>query len=230
MSKLLVEEKKIVIPGQELAEGMDFLPGENVFRDGNKLVSMKLGLVDVNGRLIKVISFCGSYVPTRNDVIIGKVVSIGPSGWRVDIGYAFEAGLGLKEGSSDYIERGADLSKYFDIGDYIVCQVVNVAGAKLIDLSMNGPGLKKLGSGRLFNVNPAKVPRIIGKQGSMITIIKEATKCRISVGKNGWIWLSGENLKDELVGVEAIKKVEAESHISGLTDRIKDFLEKKSGK
>ena len=231
MSKLLVEERQIVVPGQELAEGMDYLPGEDVFRDGDKLFAMKLGLFNLSGRLVKVTALCGSYLPNGGDLVIGKVVSVGLNGWRVDIGWAFEANLNLKDASSDYIDRGADLTKYFDTGEYILTQITNVSGSKIVDLTMKGPGLRKLGPGRIFKVGSSKVPRIIGKQGSMISMIKETTNCKISVGQNGFIWLIGDNLPDEILAVNAIRKVEEESHIQGLTEKIKEYLESnKNGK
>jgi len=74
-----------------------------------------------------------------------------------------------------------------------------------------------------IKVNPFKVPRIIGKQGSMVTIIKQATNCQVVVGQNGLIWLEGTP-QDEVKAVSAIKKIEKESHMPGLTERIKKFL------
>src|SRR3989344_4672937 len=153
MSKLLVEERQIVVPGQILAEGMDYLPGDDVFRDKDVLVAQVLGVVGVNGRLIRITALAGTYLPKAGDIVIGKVVSVGFSGWRGDIGWGFEANLGLKDASSDFIDKGSDLTKYFAPDDYIMTQIVNVSGSKLIDLSMKGPGLRKLGSGRLLNVN-----------------------------------------------------------------------------
>ncbi|HIH39109.1 TPA: RNA-binding protein, partial [Candidatus Woesearchaeota archaeon] len=47
---------------------------------------------------------------------------------------------------------------------------------------------------------------------------------------NGWVWLNSEDAKMELIAIETIKKIEAEATQSGLTDRIKEFLEKKTGK
>ena len=44
MSKLLVTEKEIVVPGQELAEGMDYLPGVDVFREKDKLMKKEVYL------------------------------------------------------------------------------------------------------------------------------------------------------------------------------------------
>ncbi len=227
MGTLLIEDKAIVVPGEELAEGMDFLPGTDVLRDGEKLISTKVGLVNVSGRLVKIIPLAGKYLPKRDDIVLGKVAAMGFSGWRVDIDWAFEANLALRDGSTEFIEKTADLSQYYNYGDWIVCQITAVAGAgKLIDLTMKGPGLRKLGPGRILRVTPSKVPRIIGKQGSMITMIKESTDCKISVGQNGLVWLSGEDPKKELIAVRAIEKIEAESHVSGLTDRIKEFLDR----
>ena len=92
---------------------------------------------------------------------------------------------------------------------------------------MKGPGLKKLKGGRLIDVTSSKVPRIIGREGSMITMIKDSTKCRITVGQNGKVWISGNNVQDETKAVEAIMMVENESHSEGLTDKVKAFLEGK---
>jgi len=226
MTALLVEDKAIVVPGEELAEGMDYLPGSDVIRDGDKLISTKVGMVSIQNHLIKIIPLAGKYMPKRNDIVLGKVVGMGFSGWRVDIDWAFEANLALRDASSDFIEKTADLAQYYDYEDWIVCQITSVsASGKLIDLSMKGPGLRKLGPGRMIHVTPSKVPRIIGKLGSMISMIKEATGTKISVGQNGLVWVSGEDASKELLAVHAIQKIEAESHISGLTDRIKAFLE-----
>ena len=60
-------------------------------------------------------------------------------------------------------------------------------------------------------------------------MIKEYTNCRLLVGQNGFIWLSGNNIEDELLAIKVIKKIEDESHISGLTDRIKEYLEGEVG-
>ena len=37
MSELLVKEKSIVIPGEELAKGIDFLPSYGTYREGDKI-------------------------------------------------------------------------------------------------------------------------------------------------------------------------------------------------
>lgn len=225
---LLVEEKKIVIPGEELAVGIDYLPALGTYREEDKIYSAQLGMVNFSGRLIKVISLSGRYIPKVGDTVIGNIANIGFNGWMVDIGYAYEAALSLKEATSDFIERGSDLTKYFDFGETIVANVINVTKSKMIDLSMKGPGLRKLKGGKIMEVTSSKVPRIIGKQGSMISLIKNATNCKIIVGQNGLIWISGEDLNKEMIAASAILKIEQEAHISGLTDKISEFLQQEA--
>ncbi|MBI2546031.1 RNA-binding protein [Candidatus Woesearchaeota archaeon] len=223
-SKLLIQDKEIAVPGEILAEGMDFVPGPGTYRIGETIVASRLGLVQVDGRALKLIPMSGKYMPKRDDTIIGQVVDILFSGWRVDINSAYPGMLNIKDATSDFVSKGADLTQYYTFGDYIVTKITNVTSQKLVDLSMRGPGLKKLKGGRIISVNPSKVPRIIGKQGSMVSLIKEATYSRITVGQNGLIWIDGEP-ENELVAIEAIRKIENEAHLAGLTEKVKEFLD-----
>ena len=224
MSELIVKDKDIVIPGQLLATGMDYLPASGTFRDADKIVSNLIGIASINGRLIKIIPLTGPYVPRRDDVVIGKVVDIGFSGWRIDIGWAYEANLSVKDAVQEFVERGSDLTQFYNYGDYVMSRITNVAGSKIIDLGMRGPGLRKLTDGRIIKIIPAKVPRLIGKQGSMITMIKENTNSKILVGQNGLVWLSGVTPEDELKAIEAIKIIDEQSQSDGLTQKIEKFL------
>jgi|SRR3989338_838768 len=229
MSKLLAKEKDIVVPGEILAEGMDNLPGYGTYRVNDNILAGRLGLVSIEGRAIKLIPLSGRYIPQKFDTIIGKVDDITLFGWRINTNSAYSAVLPMKDATSEYIEKGADLTKYYDLGDYVVCKIVNVTSQKLVDVAMRGPGLKKLQGGRIIEVNANKVPRIIGKAGSMVSMIKEATNCQIVVGQNGLVWIDGEP-EMELITVNTIRKIEEGSHLTGLTDKIKEYLEKETGK
>jgi len=226
MTNILVKDKEIVVPGETLAKGMDVLPGKGTYRKGEDIIAGRFGLVHADGRAIKLIQLSGRYIPKTDDTIIVKVTDVTFSGWMLNTNSAYTAMLSMKEGSSDYIAKGSDLTQYYSVGDYIVCQIINVTSQKLIDVTAKGPGLRKLKGGRALKVNANKVPRIIGKQGSMVTMIKDATGCRITVGQNGIIWIEGEPEK-ELIAVDVIKKIENEAHLAGLTDRIKEYLSRK---
>ena len=58
----------------------------------------------------------------------------------------------------------------------------------------------------------------------MVEMIKELTGTQIVVGQNGIVWVKGEN---ESIAAEAILLIEQKSHVQGLTDQIKEILEKK---
>lgn len=221
--QIVVKDKDIVVPGEIIAKGMSFLPGNGAYREQDNVVAKRLGMVSIEGKVIKLIPLTGTYSPKLKDRIVGRVIDVLMQGWRMDINCPYSAVLSLKDGTSEFIPRGADLTQYFGLGDYMVCQIVNVTSQKLIDVSMRGPGLRKLKGGRILQISPQKVPRVIGKDGSMVSMIKEATGCDIVVGQNGVIWFSGEP-EGEVLAVKAFKKIEEDAHLSGLTDKIAALL------
>ncbi|MDD5181984.1 MAG: exosome complex RNA-binding protein Rrp4 [Candidatus Nanoarchaeia archaeon] len=228
MGNLVVNEKNIVIPGEEIANGMDFLPSFGTYRDGESIIANRLGLVSVRNRVIKVIALNGVYMPQMEDLIIGIVKDVGFSGWTIDIGSVTYANLPVGEAVRDKVELlKSDISKFYEIGDIIITKVMNVTKSRIVQLSMRDHGLRKLQGGIIVKVVPQKIPRIIGKQGSMVGMIKEYTKCDISVGQNGFIWICGPADKMNITK-RAIKLIEEKSHISGLTDKVKEFLESES--
>ncbi len=228
VDKMLIKDKEIVVPGDKIASGMGFLPGRGTFRKNSDILAEKLGILNVDGNVMKIVSLSGVYLPKVNDRVIAKVIDVLMSGWRFDLNSAYSAVLSMKEATSEFIQKGADLTKYFQINDIVVCKITNVTSQKLIDVTMSGPGLRKLRGGRLIKVNTNKVPRIIGKEGSMVSMIKNATGCNIIVGQNGLVWIDGEPDK-EVITVKAVKMVESEAHTAGLTDKVAAFLEKETG-
>lgn len=224
MGELLVKEKQVVVPGQVLAKGMDYLPSQGTYRLGEDVIVNRLGVLSVEGKVLKTTPLAGRYIPKKDDVIIGKIIDILMSGWRLDLNSPYSAMLPLKDASFDYIAKGADLSKYFALEDFVVVKVTSVTSQNLVDVSAKGPGLRRLKGGRITKINCKKVPRVIGRNGSMVSMIKDATNCKIIVGQNGIIWLEGQP-EMEVIAVKAIKMIEENAHISGLTEKISKFLE-----
>ncbi len=227
--EIKIKDKDIVVPGEVLAVGKQFIGSKGTYREEDKIIASRLGVISIERDLIKLIPVSGRYIPKVNDKVIGRVIDLFLSGWQLDINSPYTANLSLKEATSEFVQKGADLRRYFEIGDNVVVGIFNVTSQKLVDVTTRSPGLKKLIGGRIIYVNPFKVPRIIGKEGSMVTLIKQMTGCNIVVGQNGVVWIDGEP-EGELLAVEAIRKVEEESHLSELTDRVSKFLEKKTEK
>lgn len=227
MGELKVKDREIVVPGEILAVGMDYLPSGAAFREKENIIASQVGLVNITGRLVKLVPLSGAYIPKKGDTIIGTVTNVSVSSWTVDLGDPYLAMLPMREATSEYIDRGTDLSQYYKYGDLIVAKIINVTKSKLIDLTMKGLGLRKLVGGCVIDVSSSKVPRIIGKEGSMVSLIKEKTDTKMIVGQNGKVWIYGLDPKNVLKAIEAVKYIEENVHIEGLTEKIKKLLEKK---
>jgi len=214
-------ERKVVLPGDRIVESMDYLPGRNCYRDGNSIYSKRLGIIYYRGRVIDVVPLSGKYMPDAGDMVIGTILEVQYSGWSVDVNSPYRAFMPLS-GVRGFIEPSrTDLSKIYAVGDMIYAEVMEVTPMKDIKISMKGMSTRKFESGRVIKISPVKVPRVIGKQGSMINMIKDKTGCRISVGQNGVIWMQGER---ENLAAKAILEIEKNSQISGLTDHIAKLL------
>ena len=218
------KERKIVVPGEIVAHGFQFLPGDGTRREGPDILAMKFGLLEKNDRLVKIIPLSGAYLPRVGNTVIGRITDMNFNGWFVDILSPQEAFLPVSECFARI--NKADLAEVFDIGDMIVAKVKSIK-SRNIDLTMRDHGLHKLSDGMIVKVNSSRVPRIIGREGSMVKIIKDETNCNITIGQNGVIWIKGNDIDDELLAKEAIEFIVEKPFIEGLTDTIKEFLVKK---
>ena len=215
-------KRKIVVPGEVIVEGEDFLPGEGTRREGTSIVASKFGLAEEAGRVVKLIPIFGAFVPRRSNVVIGRISDITYSGWIVDIDSATAAFLSIEE-SPRFINRN-EMDQYLAIGDIISAKIWTVKG-KGIDLTLKGKGLGKLEGGFIFKIIPSRVPRVIGREGSMVNLIKEKTGCNITVGQNGWIWIKGQSIDSEIKARKAVEFVADKVHVSGLTEKVEQWFE-----
>jgi exosome complex component RRP4 len=219
--------RKIVIPGEVIEKGNDYLPGEGTEKRGEEIVAIKFGLAEEFNKLIKVIPLSGCYRPRRGNIVIGKVENITFNGWVIDLGVANSAFLPVSE-VPKYVNKN-DLEEVLDFGEMVVAQIFEI-NRRGIDLTIRSRGLGRLDEGIIIRVNPNRVPRIIGKEGSMISLIKDKTGCKITVGQNGLIWINGDKVEDELFAKKAIVHVAENSFISGLTEEMNKWFEKGKGK
>jgi exosome complex component RRP4 len=212
-------DKKLVIPGEFLSDDVN-LADEGTYVEDGKVFSSVFGVASLKNR-IRVVPLSGKYIPRPGDLIIGIVTEVSFSNWIVDTRSPYEGLLHI----SEFPRRieSADMSKYLTVGDSIMALVNDVDANMKVELTLNDQRSRQIKEGRIIEVTPSKVPRLIGKSGSMIAMLKNETKCNIFIGQNGRIWLTGRD-KDLDLAVKAISKIERESHTSGLTDRIIKFL------
>ena len=218
------EKKQLVIPGDLLAEG-EYIAGDNTYKEDNRIYAARIGLANCTHKKVSIVALKAFYFPKVGDIIIGTVKEVGFSGWTVNINSPYISLLR----ASDVLNRSFkpqndELSQVLTAGDLIVAKIASFDRYHDPQLTVGEPGLGKITRGQILNITPTKIPRVIGRQGSMINNIKKATNCQIILGKNGVILVTGKDPKDEELAIAAINKIEKESHTSGLTDRITKFL------
>src|SRR3989344_5569850 len=217
-----MSERKLVIPGDFLGDGR---AGNGAYEEEGKAFAGCEGLAEEKNGLFFVIPLSGIYDPKRSDGVIGKIQDVIFSKWIVDINSPYEAVLSLADATDEFIDlTKTDMTKYFNFGDLIFAEISSVSNTKNVQLSMRNRKCRKLRGGRLLKVVPAKVPRIIGKAGSMVEMIKQMTNTQIVVGQNGIVWIKGDH---EDIAADIVTLIEKKSHVHGLTEHVKAVLEEK---
>ena len=213
--------REIVIPG-DLLDASGLKAGSGAYAEDGKVFAAQLGIKSVKSNFVNVIPLGGRYIPATGDSVIGKVIDIGPSNWLIDINSPYPAPLHVNE-VPWRVEFG-DTSKYLNVGDTLLAKVLMVDETKRVQVTMKEQGLRKLSGGQVIDISYSKVPRVIGKGGSMIQLIKSHTNCRIFIGQNGRIWLDGE-IESMVTAIHAIRMIEEGAQESRLTEKVKEYLE-----
>ena len=216
--------REIVIPGDVLGNADEYKAGENAYELNGKIRANVIGTKTYTNDAVGVTVMGGFYMPVTGDTVIGIINDVGPSNWMLDINAPYPAPLHVSEVPWK-VEFG-DTSRFLTVGDVVLLKILMVDESKKIQVTMKDSGLRKIEGGQLVEISYSKISRVIGKSGSMIQMLKNMTDCRIFVGQNGRIWIDGDGENVD-VAAEAIRIIERESRSANLTDRVREFIEKR---
>lgn len=221
------EQQDIVVPGQLLAEG-DYRHGDGAYKEQEKIFAAVIGLVKMKGKTIYVVPLQGQYFPKIRDIVIGKIVEITLNGWLADISCPYPAMLPVMHALSrrDAEQAKDNLRRFYDVGESVVAEIIAADRTRDPLITTRGRGLGKIRGGVLIKIIPTRVPRLIGRKGSMINMLKAELHVDIVVGQNGVVWIKGDTDRTQ-VAIVAIHQIEREAHTSGLTDRVRDTITSK---
>jgi len=213
-------ERILVLPGEELpAHGLK--PGPGTYRTGGKVYASVLGLLSTHPPVVQVIPLSGRYIPKPRDLVIGTVTDVQGTFWLLDIGAPRWAPLHMT-GTPWKVDIG-DTERFLHVGDAVAVEVENLDPTGRIGVTMMGDNLGKLEGGTIVHVSPARIPRVVGRGGSMIQMITRHTGAQIVVGQNGRIWVNGS--PDAIRRVAAVLRlIDENGHRSGLTERVESYL------
>ena len=213
-----------VLPGDVISNGSSSLK-QNVILEGDKLVSTTIGFTENNDGAVDVIALTGLYTSEVDDLVIGKIVSHNSLSWEVDINSSYRAMLPASDiFGKDYSPSRDDLSLKLIIGDIVLARIVNSDSRRPL-ITINGQNLGKIDDGELIKISPAKVPRLIGKHGSMIKSIEESTGASITIGQNGWVIFKSDNPISLKNAIASIKMADLILHDDNLEEKIQNMLD-----
>jgi exosome complex component RRP4 len=220
-------KRKYVIPGDLITTG-PYRPEQNVILDGNKIISTTIGITEIYDDSVKVIPLTGKYIPKINDLVIGKVISHTSLSWELDINSCYVGFLPAQDVfGRDFSAHADELSSKLKSGDLVAARIANFDRTRDPLVTIADRDLGKIDSGDLVKISPSKVPRLIGKRGTMIQTIEVATNAAITIGQNGWVVVSCDAPEGLLMAKKAIQMVDEKAHVANLTDQVKDMLESK---
>jgi exosome complex component RRP4 len=215
------EPKVLVLPGDEIPD-RGLQPGFGTYRVGKRLYASVMGYATWREPFVRIVPFAGRYVPKPHDVIVGIVQDVQKTFYLLDIGASRWAPLHTS--GTPWEPGPGELDQYLRIGDAVLVAVENLDATGKIGVTMKGNDLGKLSGGAIATISPAKIPRVIGKGGSMIHTITRLTGTRVAVGQNGRIWVEGPAEGIQRVR-ECLRMIEEEGQRTGLTERIEGFLQ-----
>ena len=221
----LYENRDLVVPGDVLFEGR-IRTGDNTFQSKGNVCATRIGLVNYGRGMVSVIALEAGFNPLTGDLVIGQVKDIALGKWLVDIDSAVVANLNVPDAIDAPFNPEIDMTRILDIGDTVIAKIVDMDRRRTPILSILGRDLGKVNDGFILRLTPSKIPRLIGKKGSMVNMILKETGCRMVIGQNGRILIHGRTREQEEMAVSVIKKIEREAHISGLTNRVQEYLKK----
>lgn len=217
---IYVKNYEIATPGDVLSDEGN--GGNGTYLEGKKVFSKYFGMVQVNERGVNVSPMTGVYEPREGDDVIGQITDVSSKYWVVDIDAPYYTRLDARD--VNFRTEIDELDQYLKIGDLIFARVFRIYSNKAADISMRGTKYFKLPTKMIAKIDPMKLPRLIGKEGAMINLIKQETGCDIIIGQNGLIWVEGEESK-KVVALSAIKLVEQEYHNPDLQQKVKELFE-----
>ena len=218
-------KRKYVIPGDVVTTG-PFRPEQNVILDGNKIISTTIGISEIYDDSVRVIPLTGKYIPKINDLVIGKVISHTSLSWELDINSCYVGFLPAQDVfGRDFSAHADELSSKLKSGDLVAARIANFDRTRDPLVTISDRDLGAIDSGDLVRISPSKVPRLIGKRGSMIQMIEMATNAAVTIGQNGWVVVSCETPEGLLKAKKAIEMINEKAHVANLTDQVKEMLE-----
>jgi len=226
---IYVKKGQVVTPGELVAEGSYEVSGPHSAA-GKRYYAKVLSVVVVEkpGR-IRLVPIKRRYIPAEGDLVIGKIIDVGPTFWLVDINSPYTAILQVSEVFPRPAPAVRDLTEIFRLGDLIAAKVLSFDFAHDPLLTVKESRLGKVERGLLVEVLPTRVSRVIGKKGQVADFLREAFDVELLIGRNGRIVIMGKNADQEAAAAYVIQRLCAQPYVEDPLEEVKKLARQVSG-
>lgn len=215
---------RLVTPGEAIGASSGVRAGTGTLKQGNEIISTKLGWAKENNGVVFVDPIYSAYLPRSGDLVIGIVESVRNNLWFAEVNGPFNGLLPMSLAPWK-VEFGA-AREHMDIGDVMLARVQEVDEAHNIVITMKGVGLRKLKEGTVLDLPVNLVKLVRSDNDSILNSLKEVSDCRIIVADNGRMWVDGSPENISMVR-DAIDLLRSSGHMSNVTDVISQFVEER---
>ncbi|KAL2876035.1 Exosome complex component rrp4 [Colletotrichum sp. CLE4] len=229
---------EIVTPGEIITDDPQWMRGHGTYITQNTtdIVSSVAGTVTRTNKLLSVRPLRARYTPEIGDLVIGRIVEVQAKRWRVDVGSSqlailqisainLPGGILRKRTDTDELQ----IRSFFAEGDLVVAEVQQLhqdGAASLHTRSLkygklrNGVFVAVTGTGGGGGVVRAK------RQQWVMDAARGAAKVHVTLGVNGFIWISKHVESDgagaESVGLNRMEESVSANVYSSQNDKIDD--------
>lgn len=185
----------LVVPGQVIAEGEDFLRGHGTYvekmENKERLVASVAGHVERVNKLVSVIPVAASlYHGNVGDLVVGRVVAVQATRWKVTLGDSHRAaalplsGVHLPGGVQRVrtLQDSREMRLLFQEGDLVSAEVHNVHSDGTLVLHTRSLRYGKLENGCVVSVPPSLIARRKNH-------FWDHDNMTLLLGTNGCIWV-----------------------------------------
>ncbi|KAK2012631.1 exosome complex exonuclease RRP4 [Colletotrichum eremochloae] len=228
------DNNEIVTPGEVITDDPQWMRGHGTYitPTTTEIVSSVAGTVTRTNKLLSVRPLRARYTPEIGDLVVGRIVEVQAKRWRVDVGSSqlailqisainLPGGILRKRTDTDELQ----IRSFFAEGDLVVAEVQQLhqdGAASLHTRSLkygklrNGVFVAVTGTGGGGGVVRAK------RQQWVMDAARGASKVHVTLGVNGFIWISKHVESDvpESVGLNRLEESVSANVYSSQNDRI----------
>ncbi|GAA6021626.1 hypothetical protein JCM10207_008089 [Rhodosporidiobolus poonsookiae] len=184
---------KVTGPGEVIADANRWMRGHGTYVQDDKVLASVAGTVERVNKLVSVRPLRTKYRGEVGDLVIGRIVEVGPKRWKVETHASQNAVLML---SSINLPGGVQRRKlesdelqmrtFFQEGDLLVAEVQAFFGDGAMSLHTRSLKYGKLKNGQLVTVPPS----LILRAKTHFHTLPERIGVDMIIGLNGYVWVS----------------------------------------